>query len=384
MNNKKENIIRVLHVVHGMDCGGVENFIMNIYRNIDKSKFQFDFLVHTKKECYFDNEIKKLGGNIYRMPYYFVANSLRYKKAMNLFFNKHPEIKIVHGHLGSCSHIYLYIANIHNCFTIAHSHSSDFYSLNPKHILYKYFSWKTTRTANHFFACSNKAGYHRYGKKIVNNKDIYNVIPNAIDTIKYKFNPTTRKIINNELRLNSNQILIGHVGSFYKPKNHYFIIKVFREILNANSEAKLLLIGEGKRKNNVINLVNKMKMSKSVIFLNNTNEIYKYMQRMDCLMFPSKYEGLGIVSIEAQAASLPCVVSDKLPDESKLTDLIFYSSLQAGAKTWANNILSRCSIKRDPVYNNKVYKQYDINKLTPWISNFYKTKYELQNSLIKR
>ena len=117
-------MIRVLEVFHGMDCGGAENMIMNLYRKIDRNKVQFDFLVHTNKKCFFDDEIEQLGGKIYRVPYFNLLNTIEYKKALDNFFLNHSEIKLVHGHLGSSAHIYLSIAKKYGCFTIAHSHNT--------------------------------------------------------------------------------------------------------------------------------------------------------------------------------------------------------------------------------------------------------------------
>ena len=127
-------MIRILHVVHGMDCGGTENIIMNLYRNIDHTNVQFDFLAHTEKRCFFDDEIEQLGGHIYHVPYYNMLNLFVYKQALRKLFSTHNEWTAVHGHLGSCTCIYLGVAKKYRLYTIAHSHNINAKRLNLKEL----------------------------------------------------------------------------------------------------------------------------------------------------------------------------------------------------------------------------------------------------------
>lgn len=372
MDTKKP--IHILHVFHGMDCGGAENAIMNIYKCIDKNLVQFDFLVHTNRNCFFDNEIKNLGGAIYRVPYYKLLNVKQYTTALELFFLKHKEINIVHGHLGSCSHIYLKKAKKNGSFTIAHCHSAKPNKFTPTNSLYHYFSWKTRKIADFFFGCSQEAGKWRYGNKIANNPKLFKVINNGIDTCKYKFNKNTRNKISNEINVNNNDVLLGHVGSFYPVKNHKFLINILKEAIKINRNTKLILIGDGFLREGIESQVKELGLEDSVIFTGLRNDVADILQRVDCFVFPSLYEGLPLSVVEAQAASLPCLISDVITDEVCLTPLVVQYSLNNSAKEWAKKALEITSMPRNTSYNYKVAETYDIKKITDDLCDFYRSK----------
>jgi hypothetical protein len=221
-------MIRVLQVFHGMDCGGAETMIMNLYRHIDRSKVQFDFLVHTTKKCFFDDEIRQLGGNIYSVPYYKITNGRQYIKALDDFFKAHPEIKIVHGHLGSCSHIYLQKAKQHGCYAIVHSHNTKPKDFSLKNGLYRLFTYKTRKVADIFFGCSLAAAEYRFGKKIAHSNRC-SILKNAIDVNKFAYSDVYRNEIREEFNLGK-KFVIGHVGRFNAQKNHTFLIDIFKAI----------------------------------------------------------------------------------------------------------------------------------------------------------
>lgn len=180
--------IKVLHVIGIMNYGGAETMIMNLYRKIDRNRFQFDFLIHRDHEGDYDNEIKELGGNIYRLPEYKIFNYFSYKKACKDFFKNHSEYDIVHGHIESCAAIYLTEAKKQGIYTVAHCHSTGFQSFLPK-ILYNSLTYKTRFIADYFFACSKLAGQNRYGNKIVES-DKFKVFNNGIDAKDYIYSET--------------------------------------------------------------------------------------------------------------------------------------------------------------------------------------------------
>lgn len=372
-NNKDENIIRVLHVVHGMDCGGAENFIMNVYRKIDKSKIQFDFLVHTNNKCYFDDEILKLGGIIYQMPYYYILNSYKYKRALNEFFISHPEIKIVHGHLGSCSHVYLSIAKNYNCYTIAHCHSGRPYKQSIKNLLYLRSCIKTRKVADYFYSCCYDGAKYRYGNDIINHKDKFSILENAIDLSKYKKNPNKRMFIQTELNIQESTILFGHIGSFYTVKNHRFLLKIFSEIYKINNNTRLILIGDGPQFNIIKKAVSRLRLNNAVIFTGMINNVEDYLQRIDCIIFPSLYEGLPVTLVEAQASGIPCLISNKIPKDINLTTLIHFLTLKDSAIKWANKALKLMNENGDRVTSNKLLN-YDVNIVTNKLEDFYISK----------
>lgn len=362
--------IRVLQVFHGMDCGGAENMIMNLYRNIDRSKVQFDFLVHTRKKCFFDDEIKNLGGRIFHVPYYKVVNHFTYKKLLEIFFKKHPEIKIVHGHLGSCAHVYLDVARKSGCYAIAHSHNTLPTNKSIKNTLYRLFSLRTRKVADFYFGCGRQAGLDRFGEKIVSS-DKFQVLNNAIDTKRYIFDPTTKKRMRAELGLEE-AFVIGHIGRFNYQKNHEFLIDIFNEVLKKEPKARLLLVGDGDLRSKIENKISCLGISDKVIMTGVRSDVPDLLQAMDCFVFPSHYEGLGIVAVEAQAAGLPTICSDAVPNEVDLTDLVKRIPLSAPVEEWCNAILKyNNGYERRDTQQEVIDGRFDIHQTANWLERFY-------------
>lgn len=269
-----------------MNQGGVENFIMNFYRKIDKSKIQFDFLVNRKG--YFDDEIKKMGGKIYYIPALQKVGQIKYQKNLDTFFQNHNEYKIVHSHLNQVTGLILERAKKANIpVRIAHSHNSK----SPKNIVircYKnYLGNKIFNSANVYFACSKVAAdwlFKGYSEKAI-------IINNAIDVDKFIYNQEKRKKIRQELNIvNDKMMLIGHVGRFNKQKNHLFLLKIFKDLLNKKDDCMLLLIGEGKLKNKIIKLIYKYGLENKVKLLGTRKDVNDILQGIDVLLFPSLYE----------------------------------------------------------------------------------------------
>ena len=214
--------IRVLQVVPNMNSGGLENLIMNIYRNIDRSKVQFDFIVHYEKRGFFDDEIESLGGKIYRFSVREDNNIIKYVKDLNLFFKNHPEYRVVHGHMASLGFIYLGIAKKYKVpVRIAHSHGTSHLRTIKGYI--KFFTFKLVKyESNVNFACSTEAGKYLFG-----NKRKFEFIPNAIDMDKFEYDEEIRKEYRHKLDLDG-KLVLGHVGRFNLQKNHNFLLDIYR------------------------------------------------------------------------------------------------------------------------------------------------------------
>ena len=214
-------MIRVLHVVTYMGRGGLETMLMNYYRHIDRSKVQFDFLVHREFEADYDEEIKSLGGRIYHVSR-LVPWSRRYKAELRRFFRTHPEYKIVHVHQDCLSSVALQCAK--ECgipVRIAHSHNSN-QDKNIKYLFKRYYMRKIPETATELFACGKAAGDWMFGGKT------YRLLPNAIAAEKYIYEEEKAKKIKKELDLEKN-LVIGHIGRFNPQKNHKFLIDIFEK-----------------------------------------------------------------------------------------------------------------------------------------------------------
>lgn len=326
--------IRVLQVFAQMNRGGAETMIMNLYRNIDRTKVQFDFIVHTNKKCAFDDEIISLGGLIYRVPRYTGKNHFIYKSAWIDFFRQHPEYKILHSHVRSTASIYLKIAKKFGLTTIAHSHSTSSGN-GVLATIKKILQYPIRYTADYLFACSDEAGKWLFGEK-ASKKNNYRLIKNAIEVEKYIYNEATRNKIRKSLNL-ENKFVIGHVGSFTYPKNHKFLIEVFYEVQKQKENAALLLIGDGQLRESIEIQIKKLGIKDKVILTGVVSNVSEYLQAMDIFVFPSLFEGLGIAIIEAQASGLKCLVSDIIPKEAIITDLVI--SLELKKDAWKKAIL---------------------------------------------
>lgn len=362
--------IRVLHVIGSMNRGGAEVMIMNLYRNIDREKVQFDFVENTFEEAEFDKEILGLGGKIYRCPHYNGINHMAYKKWWKKFFKEHhTDYRIIHGHLGSTAAIYLKIAKMYNIYTIAHSHNTSGKSI--KSLLYRVYSYPTRYIADYFFGCSIDAGISRYGKKVASDISKFQVLNNAIDTEMFKYNPLLREEMRKKYQIDD-KIVIGHVGRFVHQKNHEFLIDVFEQVHKKNSQLILVLIGDGILREKIEEKVNRLKLQNDVLFMGVQENISQFYQAMDVFVFPSLFEGLGIVAVEAQSSGLKCVVSDMVSRECIVTEnQVTICSLQDNTERWADTILKKIHYNRSDSSEQIKSHGYDIRETSKWLTNFY-------------
>lgn len=360
--------VRVLQVFSQMNRGGAETMIMNLYRNINRSKVQFDFIVHTDKKCAYDDEILSLGGKIFRVPRYNGKNHFQYIKTWKEFFITHPEYNIIHGHVRSTASIYLKIAKKFGLTTIAHSHSTSSGNGIPG-IVKLIFQYPIRYMADYLFACSKSAGEWLYGKRVWEKKNFF-ILNNAIETNKFLFNINKRDFIRNELQI-QDKFVIGHVGRFHPLKNHEFLIDIFNEVYKKHENSVLVLIGDGEKKNYIKQKINRLGLNKNVIFTGIRSDVHDLLQAFDVFVFPSLYEGLPVTLIEAQASGLPCIVSDKITTEVKVTDLIKFISLDKNAEYWAEEILkTKNSEFRPNTMNQIIQSGYDVEASTKWYEEF--------------
>ena len=357
-------MIRVLHVVTYMGRGGLETMLMNYYRNIDRSKVQFDFLVHRDFEADYDKEILSLGGKIYHVSR-LIPWSKAYKEELCDFFAEHPEYKIVHVHQDCLSSVALECAQ--KCgipVRIAHSHNSN-QDKNLKYIIKKYYMKKIPDYATDLFACGSEAG------KWMFRDSGFKVLPNAIDTGTYVFNDSVRDEVRKEFCIDGD-FLIGHIGRFNPQKNHSFLIDIFEECLKINSNVKLMLVGDGEDKNKIQEKVKNLGIDKNVIFTGVRLDVNRLLQAMDVFVFPSLYEGIPVTMIEAQASGIQCVISDKVPNESVITEeMVTVKKLSDSAEEWAECILSKKDSERKDASDDIKKHDYDIKSAAKRLEEFY-------------
>lgn len=363
-------MIRILHVLGKMNRGGAETMIMNLFREIDRTKIIFDFVVHTDEVCAYDKEILELGGKIYHVPRYKGINDYQYRKVWKNFFIKHPEYRIVHGHIGSTAAIYLSIAQKYGCYTIAHSHNTTSHKKTLKDIIYCMLSYPTRYIADYFFACSLQAGLDRYGKKIVEKSGCFSVFNNAIDTGLYAYDLEKRVKKRTELGI-SDKFVVGVVGRITRQKNPFFVINVFKEVLQKCDNAVLLWVGDGDLRNELEQMIQSARIEEYVQLLGVRDDVAELYQAMDVFFLPSLYEGLGMVAIEAQCSGLSCVVSEQFQDEVMITEHIQRVSLLEDVKIWADKICYTQQYIR--MNNNNIIAKsgFDIKTTTKILMEFY-------------
>lgn len=355
--------MRVLQVVTSMTRAGLETMLMNYYRHIDRQHIQFDFLVHRQERKEYDDEIEFLGGKIYRLP---PLNPVgyTYHKALRQFFKEHPEYRIVHVHLNCMSSVVLKEAKKAGIpVRIAHSHNTaqDKNLKYPIKMLCRRF---IPRYATQLLACSQEAGRWLFGD------EPFQILYNAIEVEKFRYDPQTRERMRESLGIAENTVLVGHVGAFMLQKNHDFLIDVFAQ-MQKQVRSKLLLVGDGYLRKKLEDKVRQLGIEDKVIFAGIRSDVSDLMQAMDVFVFPSHYEGLGIVIIEAQAAGLPCLISEQVPQKGIVTELVKQVSLNKGAEIWADDAIKISQIKRKDVSEKVRVAGYDILTNTEKLQNFY-------------
>lgn len=367
-------MIRILHVLGGLNRGGAETMLMNIYRNIDKEIIQFDFVIHTNQPQDYEKEIIKNGGKIYRFPRYNIKNHFKYVHIWREFFNEHKEYKIIHGHQRGAAFIYLKIAKIYGLNTIMHSHSTSSRGGGIEKLVKNLLRYLMRKYVDYPLACSEKAGKWLFGS---NRK--FEVIKNGIDMYKYTFSASTREIIRKRLLL-GNKIVIGHVGSFTFAKNHMFLIEIFSEFHKKYKNSTLLLIGDGVLRDKIIKKIDELGLQESVILLGVVPDVYNYLQAIDLFLFPSFFEGLPVSVVEAQASGLKCILSDSITNEVDLnSNLIVWKSLKENAISWSELLHKNLNYVRKDTSENICKMGYSVKKTVQEISNLYNEIYDKGN-----
>lgn len=378
---------RVLHFFGRMNRGGAETFIMNVYRNIDRSKIQFDFAVTSPESGHYDDEIKQLGGNIYILPIPSESGLLKYRKALINLIKQNGPFHGFHSHVHHFSGWNLKIAHELNIpLRIAHSHSvSDGKKDSFLRNLYRSYMIKLIdRHATHKLTCSESAGISLFGEKITIDQR-YKVIKNAFDLSPFaEVANKTKEDLRMKIGMPLNKRLIGHIGRFVPQKNHDLLIDIFYKVAEIDSNVDLVLVGDGELREKILNKVENLSLKDRVHFLRVRSDIPEIMCALDLFVFPSLYEGLGIVLVEAQAAGLPCIVSNTITKEVDLgLNLIHFVEL-SDFNGWVSNILKISTEKTDWEERKNIIqlKGYDIKEVSKEIQYIYEnSENELSETL---
>lgn len=350
--------IKRILVVTTTDFGfnGITSVIMNYYRNINRNKIQFDFAIGESIHKDLETEIEYLGGHIFKLPSRKMK-LIQYIRALKALV-KEKSYKIVHVH-GNSGTLYLDIHALKQArvpIRIAHSHNSTCSHKIIHKILKKSLNKETTIA----IACSKLAGDWLFNKE-------YIILNNGIDIEKFAFNSEVRNKYRKEMNLDGKYVL-GHIGHFSYQKNHEYLLKTFKEVHDRESNAILMLIGDGKLKQEIENQIKDLGIKDSVLLLGKRSDAAQLMQAMDVFVFPSRFEGLPVVLVEAQTAGLKCIVSDTITKECQITGRLKYLNLNESIDMWVTEV-AKCkkSYKRDGIEtfirNSKYNIKNEIKKL---------------------
>nr|WP_302706024.1 glycosyltransferase family 1 protein [uncultured Dialister sp.] len=357
---------RLLCMVYGSNMGGVEKFLLKIFHNIDREKYEMDFFFSGSRENIYDNEIRQLGGR----PFHGIYTKNNPVKAYYRYYrcirdNDYKYVLVVAPH--SLAALKLLIARIAGAEILAMRSSNTQITGNGlSKALNKAFFFLPRVVANVMIAPSIAAGKFLFGRRCIEKNQVH-ILNNGIPLNEYQFNPEIRRQKRKELNV-KDEVLFGHVGRFEAQKNHEYLIDIFAEIHKKLPTAKLVLVGDGILKQNIIEKAKSLNVYDHIIFTGIRNDVPKLLMAMDALIFPSFFEGMPNVVIEAQGAGLPCLVASTITKECHVTDLIKFMDLSQPASVWADNSieLAQKYKNNDRCKYSQILKDkgYDINDVT--------------------
>ena len=333
-------------LVFGMsnNYGGVESVIMNYYRNFDKTKIHFDFVCY-QNECVCENEIWQNGGKIFKFD--GKTSGLRHEKYMKNLIKGYDGVWCNRCDLANVS-ILKIAKRVGVKLRIIHAHNSDLMDRSVikraiKSVFHMVHKKMIAQLATNYFACSEDAGRWFYPDKIISS-DKYLVVNNAIDLKKFSYSPVRRKEIREALGLEK-CFVVGNVGRLQRQKNQTFLLDVFYEILKQKPNARLLLVGKGEDEKKLKEKTLSLGIDKAVFFLGMRNDVDKILQAIDVFVFPSIFEGLPLVLVEAQTSGTRVLCSSTITGNVKCTANLDFISLDQSAKHWAELAIN-CDSKK--------------------------------------
>lgn len=363
---------RVLYIIdHLQNRSGIASVAMNYYRFFSKDGFNVDFLTYDENDEALENEVKQMGGNIVYIPFLSIKNILCFINSLKLFFDKNKDrYSVVHSHFPQIDLFVIPIAKKYGGVShyISHSHNTKHADSFLKAIRNFCFCFPLRFISDYRVACSLKAGKFMYGSRFFkSNRDF--VINNAVDCSKFCFDAEKRNVLRKTLKI-EDSVIIGTVGGLRIQKNHSFLIDVMKILSQKERNYKLLIVGEGPLKEKLEQKVKNYNLEKNVIFLGCRSDVNELYSAMDIFVLPSKYEGLPVVGIEAQATGLQCLFSDRITREAGLINSFFLAITDASL--WANKIDSLHSIDRQNIADEIKKLGFDIAYEAVKLQSYYR------------
>ncbi len=353
--------IRILHIVGAMYPGGMENFIMNLYRNIDRSQFQFDFIVHQKRENDYTDEIEQMGGRVYLLPRLTKKPFSNLHEIRKLVRENHYPMVIRHT-ANALVAPQLLAAKRAGAVTVCHSHNET----DPQIRLHRIGQRLMRHAADIRLACSEQAGRWMYGDQS------FEVIHNAIDIPAFSYSEEKAATIRREFHLEGKHVY-GNIANFIASKNHMYLLRIYREIVNLDPDAVCFCLGEGDLRPEIEEEIQKLHLEGKVILTGIRSDVPDFMSCLDVLVFPSRFEGLPLTLIEAQAAGLPSLISDTITKNVIVTEgIVRQLSIEEKPEVWAETAVRLAMQPHDRTCQKESIAAagYDIRQLAVWYQEF--------------
>lgn len=362
--------IRVLYITDTFrQRSGITAVIRNYLTHFDWDKIQVDLLVNDTSEEEAVEQMRKLGANIFYMPVLGMRTISPFFKFIKSFFKEH-HYDIVHSHYYQIDTLVFPIAKKHfNCKCISHSHSTKYSEYFIRGLRNRIMCWNIGKVADYWAACSNDAGIFLFGKSFQNSPKKLIVI-NGVESKEYLFDNLVREQKRKEFGIGNEEIIVGHIGRMAPQKNPLFLLDIFQELLKINDKYRLMMVGNGPMESEVRDKATRLGLNDKIYFAGVRNDVPKLINAFDFFLFPSLYEGLGIVAVEAQANGLNCLVSDVIPSEVDLTG-ITRLSLKKPASEWAQTINEIGTNRHENNVQKVVEAGYDIQIAANALYDFY-------------
>lgn len=362
---------KIIHFSLANFKGGITQYILNNWKYIDRSKFQFDVVTFGEK-LDFQEELEKDGCKVFYVKNRAEDNLEDFRKEISQIFLNNYDIVHLHTSYWKSFELEKIAKQAGIPKIIVHSHNTGVFDDNgreEKEIQhYKLREKLTLNIATDYWACSKMAAEWLYADKIP--KERIHILHNAIDVSIFAFDECRRRKMRQQLGW-EDDLVIGHVGRFSYQKNHKFLIEIFKEIVKKNKDVRLVLVGKGPLENDIKLQVEKYDLADRVYFAGVCDDVYSWLDVMDIFALPSRFEGLPIVAIEAQASGVKCLVSDTITRETSVTDNISFLPLEMSI--WIEEILSVKSFEKDRKRYAKQVSQagYDINRYIKTLEVMY-------------
>jgi len=361
-------------MIAALEMGGSQALVMNLYRNIDRQRIQFDFVLDHPERDDYAAEVEALGGRIFTVPR-FHGNVAEICRAWDVLFTQHPEYRVLHSHVRSYASLYLPVAKGHGVKTIVHSHSTSNGS-GPSALVKAALQYPLRYQADVLMSCTREAGVWLFGERACRSEKFF-LLPNAVDVDKFSCNEQVRQEYRRRLGLDG-KLVIGHVGRFHQAKNHGFLLEAFGLLHSRRPDSVLLLVGDGELRREIEEKIAALGLTESVILTGNRTDVAELMQAMDLLAFPSRWEGLPVTLVEAQAAGLPCLVSERVTGEIDLSPLVQRLPIDSPAR-WAE-AMAEPAVRQD-VRQSIADAGFEIKESVKRLSALYEKLYLEGSSL---